>query len=461
MNLYKSLRAREQAGAPIRVGLIGCGKFASMYLAQLRSTVGVQLAGIADLAPQRAHDWLLRIGWNKEQLVATSSTAEMNAAAARQCVGITDDPATLLQADLHVVIESTGDPEAGTRHALAAFNTGKHVVMVTVEADALLGPLLAREAAQAGVVYSMAYGDQPALICELVDWARTSGFQIVAAGKGTKYLPRYHCSTPDTVFADYGFSDEQVRRGGLNAQMFCSFLDGTKSAIEMAAVANATGLIPQHDGLQFPPSSRGQLAEILKPDTAGGILTQKGTVEVVSSLHRDGSPVADDLRWGVYVTYQGSTDYVAQCFHEYGIHTDSSGHYAALYRDQHLIGLELGVSVASVALRNEPTGSPTAFLGDVAAIAKRNIKAGELLDGEGGYTVFGRLIPSQDSLTQKALPIGLANGAVASKDIQQGELVRYRDVQLPDGRLTVRLRKELEIEFQRPVGSKSSGSEPR
>jgi predicted homoserine dehydrogenase-like protein len=171
--------------------------------------------------------------------------------------------------------------------------------------------------------------------------------------------------------------------------------------------------------------------------------------------------VADDLRWGVYVTYQGSTDYVAQCFHEYGIHTDSSGHYAALYRDQHLIGLELGVSVASVALRNEPTGSPIAFLGDVAAIAKRNIKAGELLDGEGGYTVFGRLIPSQDSLAQKALPIGLANGAVASKDIQQGEMVRYEDVQLPDGRLTVRLRKELEIEFQRPVGSKSSGSEPR
>ena len=422
-----------------------------MYLAQLRSTVGVQLAGIADLTPQRAYDWLLRTGWNNEQLVATSSTSELNAAVARQCVGITDDPATLLQADLHVIIEATGDPEAGTRHALAAFRADKHVVMVTVEADALLGPILTREATQAGVVYSMAYGDQPALICELVDWARISGFQVIAAGKGTKYLPRYHFSTPDTVFTDYGFSQEQVRQGGLNAQMFCSFLDGTKSAIEMAAVANATGLTPQPTGLQFPPSSRNQLAEILKPDTVGGILKHSGTVEVVSSLQRDGSPVADDLRWGVYVTYQGSIDYVAQCFHEYGIHTDSSGHYAALYRDQHLIGLELGVSVASVALRNEPTGSSTGFLGDVAAIAKRKITAGELLDGEGGYTVFGRLIPAQHSLAQQALPIGLANGAVANKDIEQGELVRYGDVRLPDGRLTVKLRKELESEFHRPA----------
>ncbi|MCH2401047.1 MAG: hypothetical protein MK364_18160 [Pirellulales bacterium] len=432
-----------------------------MYLAQLRSTLGVQLAGIADLAPQRAYDWLLRTGWNQEQLTTTTSTSEINAAAARQCVGITDDPTTLLQADLQVIIECTGDPEAGTRHALDAFSTGKHVVMVTVEADALLGPLLGRAAAQAGVVYSMAYGDQPALICELVDWARTSGFQIVAAGKGTRYLPRYHFSTPDTVFTDYGFSDEQVVQGGLNAQMFCSFLDGTKSAIEMAAVANATGLSPQSAGLQFPASSRNQLAEILKPHTAGGILTQTGTVEVVSSLHRDGSPVADDLRWGVYVTYQGSTDYVAQCFHEYGIHTDSSGHYAALYRDQHLIGLELGVSVASVALRNEPTGSPTAFLGDVAAIAKRKIKVNERLDGEGGYTVFGRLIPSQESLAQKALPIGLANGAIANRAIEQGEMVRYGDVQLPAGRVTVRLRKELESEFQRSADSNPSRSERR
>ena len=422
-----------------------------MYLAQVRATIGVQLTGIADLVPQRAHEWLSRMGWAKAQLVSASSTSEINEAAARQCIGITDDPAALLQSDLDVIIESTGDPEAGTEHALAAFSEGKHVVMVTVEADALLGPLLAREAAQAGVVYSMAYGDQPALICELVDWARTSGFEVVAAGKGTKYLPRYHFSTPDTVFSDYGFSDDQVRQGGLNAQMFCSFLDGTKSAIEMAAVANATGLAPQTGGLQFPPSSRSQLAEILKPDTDGGILTHKGTVEVVSSLNRDGSPVTDDLRWGVYVTYRGAIDYVAQCFHEYGIHTDSSGQYATLYRDQHLIGLELGVSVASAALRREPTGTPTEFLGDVVAIAKRMLKAGEPLDGEGGYTVFGRLVPSQDSLSQHALPIGLANGAVARTDIEQGQLVRYEDVLLPDGHLTVKLREKLEAEFQLPA----------
>ena len=201
--------------------------------------------------------------------------------------------------------------------------------------------------------------------------------------------------------------------------MFCSFLDGTKSAIEMAAVANATGLSPQSTGLQFPASSRNQLAEILKPRTAGGILTEKGTVKVVSSLYRDGSPVADDLRWGVYVTYQGSTDYVTQCFHEYGIQTDSSGHYAALYRDQHLIGLELGVSVASVALRNEPTGSPTAFLGDVAAIAKRNIKVNERLDGEGGYTVW-----PPDSKSGEPGTAGLADRSCKWRNRQQSYRTR-------------------------------------
>ena len=448
MNLYNLLRARVAAGRPIRVGLIGCGKFASMYLAQVRSTAGVQLVGVADIKPQRAHDWLVKTGWPKEQLLSTASTSAINNAAADQRVGITDDITALVGADLEVIIESTGDPEAGTQHALAAFAEGKHVVMVTVEADALLGPLLAREAKRAGVVYSMAYGDQPSLICEMVDWARTSGFQVVAAGKGTKYLPRYHYVTPDSVFADYGFTDEQVAEGTLNPQMFNSFLDGTKSAIEMAVVANGTGLVPQPEGLQFPPVSRDDLAEILKPRSEGGILAHSGTVEVISSLQRDGTPLAEDLRWGVFVTYRGTTDYLTDCFHEYGIRTDRSGRYASLYRHQHLIGLELGISVASVVLRKEPTGVATDFLGDVVAVAKQDLRAGEKLDGEGGYTVFGRLLPSVDSLRHKALPIGLAKGATVQTTVNRGQLLRYADVKLASDRLTVKLRGQLEAEYQ-------------
>ena len=168
-----------------------------------------------------------------------------------------------------MVVEATGHAPAGIAHARAAIQNGKHIVMVNVEADVLAGPLLAREAEQAGVVYSLAYGDQPALICEMVDWARACGFNVIAAGQGTKYMPEYHASTPETVWGYYGLTPEQARVGGMNPQMFNSFLDGTKSGIEMAAVANATGLTPPPDGLAFPPCGTHELAEVLRPATPG------------------------------------------------------------------------------------------------------------------------------------------------------------------------------------------------
>jgi predicted homoserine dehydrogenase-like protein len=180
--------------------------------------------------------------------------------------------------EIEIVIEATGDPAADTR-ALGCCAHGKHVVMVNVEADALAGPLLARRAREAGIVYSLAYGDQPALICEMVDWCRAAGFDVVAAGKGTKYMPEYHESTPDTVWPYYGFTPAQVAAGDFNARMFNSFLDGTKSAIEMAAVANATGLTPAPDGLEFPPCGVDDLPRVLRPRAEGGRLHHAGQVE--------------------------------------------------------------------------------------------------------------------------------------------------------------------------------------
>ena len=268
-------------------------------------------------------------------------------------------------AEIEIVIDATGHPAAGIGHVLACCEHGKSIVMVNVEADALAGPLLARRAEAAGIVYSLAYGDQPALICEMVDWARTAGFEVVAAGKGTKYLPAYHASTPDTVWPHYGLSADDAKLGGLNAQMFNSFLDGTKSAIEMAAVANATGLAPAPGGLEFPPCGVDDLPRVLRPSVDGGRLHHSGQVEVVSSLERDGRPVFRDLRWGVYVTLRGDGPYVERCFREYGLLTDDSGRYTAMYKPYHLIGLELGISVASVGLRREPTGVARGWHGDV------------------------------------------------------------------------------------------------
>jgi predicted homoserine dehydrogenase-like protein len=312
----------------------------------------------------------------------------------------------------------------------------------------MVGPLLQRMAQQAGVVYSMAYGDQPALICELVDWCRTVGFDVVAAGKGTKYLPEYHRSTPDTVWEHYGFTDEQLASGDFNPKMFNSFLDGTKSAIEMAAVANGTGLEPQLDGLSFPPAGVDDLPRVFRPDSAGGSLTRRGTVEIASSLNRDGSEVERDLRWGVYVTFEARTDYGAQCFAEYGVHTDATGRYASLYRPYHMIGLELGVSIASAVLRGEATGAPVGFRGDVVTTAKRALRAGETLDGEGGYTVYGKLRPAAFSLERNALPLGLAHGARLIRDVPQDGTVSWDDVEVDETLDAVMLRRSLEAEFR-------------
>jgi len=453
MNLHRMLLERAAAGRPLRVALIGAGKFGAMYLAQAKHTPGIHVVGIADLAPDRAKASLARTGWAAGRYGARS-LAEAGRAGTTH---VTDDAAALIAApETEIVIDATGSPAAGIRHALACCAHGKHVVMVNVEADALAGPLLAQRAREAGVVYSLAYGDQPALICEMVDWCRASGFEVVAAGKGTKYLPEYHASTPATVWPHYGFTPEMVAAGDFNAQMFNSFLDGTKSAIEMAAVANATGLAPAPDGLAFPPCGVDDLPRVLRPREEGGQLHHAGQVEVISSLERDGRPVFRDLRWGVYVTFRAGDatgeDYVRRCFREYGFPTDPSGRYSAMFKPSHAIGLELGISVASAGLRREPTGQPVAWLADVVATAKRDLAAGETLDGEGGHTVFGKLVPAAASRSLRGLPLGLAHGVTLKRAIPAFSPVRWDDVEFDATNDAVKFRREMERAFGSAAG---------
>jgi len=445
MNLYSKLTARMHSEGPVRVGVIGAGKFASMFLTQAAVSPTLHVVGVADLDVPKARAAMHRTGWTAERYAA----ATLDEAHATGGTAVIDDSRALI-ADprIEVILEITGNPLVGAEHALAAIAQGKHIVMVNVEADCMVGPLLARRAEEAGVVYSMAYGDQPALICELVDWCRTVGFDVVCAGKGTKYLPEYHYSTPDTVWDYYGFTEEQLASGDFNPKMFNSFLDGTKSAIEMAAVANGTGLIPQEEGLNFPAASKDDLPTVFRPQALGGSLSRTGTVEIASSMHRDGTEVPDNLRWGVYVTFEARTDYAAQCFGEYGVHTDETGRYASLYRPYHMIGLELGVSIASAVLRGEATGAPTGFRGDVVSTAKKDLVAGETLDGEGGFTVFGKLAPARSSLEVGALPLGLAHGAKLIRNVAKGATVTWDDIDVDENLPAVRLRRELEAEFR-------------
>ena len=432
MNLAHMASARADEGRPIRVGLIGAGKFGSMFLSQVPTTTGLEVAVIADLDPDRARRSCAEVGWGEEQI---------------ESVDFTDDSSTLFtRGDVEVIVEATGDPAVGVNHALMAIEHGKHIVMVNVEADVLAGAHLASAARKAGIVYSMAYGDQPALTAELVDWARATGFKVVAAGKGTKYLPAYNQVTPEDVWSHYGLTPEEAGAAGMNSQMFNSFLDGTKSALEMAAIANACDLDPPSDGLLFPPCGVDDLPHVMRPQSAGGVLEHAGMVEVVSCLERDERPVYRDLRWGVYVVLEAPNDYAADCFQQYGLKTDDSGRYAAMYKPFHLIGLELNVSIMSAALRGEPTGQTRRFAGDVAAVAKRNLKAGEMLDGEGGFTVWGKLLPAAASLAQKALPIGLAHGVALTRDVALGEIVSWDDVAVRDNR-TISVRRAMEAAF--------------
>ncbi|TPW75792.1 flagellar biosynthesis protein FlgA [Schumannella soli] len=445
MNLFPLMQKRTAESGPIRVGVIGAGKFASMFLTQAVNSDNIHVVGVADINVPKAKGALERTGWPAERY----SAATLDEAVRTGGTAVIDSSDALItHPAIEVILEITGNPLVGTYHAVTAIDNGKHVVMVNVEADCMVGPILQRRAQAAGVIYTMAYGDQPALICEMVDWCRTVGFTPVAAGKGTKYLPEYNYSTPDTVWNYYGFSDEQLASGDYNPKMFNSFLDGTKSAIEMAAVANGTGLIPQDEGLNFTPAGVDDLSTLIIPKASGGTLSRSGTVEIVSSLNRDGSDVFRDLRWGVYVTFEAQTDYAVQCFAEYGVKTDPSGRFGELYRPYHMIGLELGVSIAAAVLRNEATGAPTGFRGDVVTTAKKDLKAGETLDGEGGYTVFGKLAPAATSLAVNALPLGLAHGAKLIRDVPKDRTVSWDDVELDETQFAVQIRRQLEAEFR-------------
>ena len=418
----------------VNVTLIGAGKFGSMFLSQAPYTKGLNVFTICDLNIDKAKKACREVGWNEDQINNVIFTEDFEKA-------INND-------EVDVVVEATGHPSSGIKHARKCFKYGKHVIMVNVEADVLAGPSLSEEANSAEVVFSMAYGDQPSLTLEIIEWARASGFKVTAAGKGTKYMPEYHYSTPKTVWDHYGLTSDEAEKAGMNSKMFNSFLDGTKSSLEMSAIANASGLNVPTNGLLFPPCGMDDLASLLKEKNKGGILEKSEQVEVVSSLERDGSPVFKDLRWGVYAVLQAPNEYAASCFKQYGMNTDQSGEFSAMYKPFHLIGMELNTSIFSAALLKLPTGQTKYFKGDVVSISKRNLKKGEKLDGEGGFTVWGKLIPANTSLNLKALPIGLANDMYLKHDIDIDKIITWNDVEFNSNDEIISYRHQMENKFR-------------
>ena len=438
--MRERLMALEEAGTPIRVAIIGCGRFGSMMVAQIRRAPGMAVSVVCDIDGVRAVDVLRQADYDVDDAVTTSNVSEANDAIRRHVPVVTENIDVAVQADVDVVVEVTGNPDVGAKNAFDAIMAGKHVVNVTVEADVLVGPLLKRMADRAGVVYSLVYGDQPGNIEELYDWAVSVGFEVVAAGKGTKYLPEYRKGAPDDALLRYGYTEEEIPKSNLNPEMYNSFLDGTKSAVEMCAVANMTGLVPDVPGMHTPPASVAEIPSLLIPAEDGGILSRKGVVEVVSSLRPDGAEIPNSLRWGVYVVITSDNAYLRSCLRDYGVAMDPSGRYGVMYRPYHLVGMEAPISIAKAFLYGEATGAPREMVAEVAAAAKKTLNPGDVLGGEGGYTVYGSLVEAAQAREGNLLPIGLAAGARVVRKVAEDQMLSYDDVEIPEGGFAYHLR---------------------
>ena len=408
MNLYRLLQKRLAAGPPVRVGLIGAGKFGSMFLSQAPTTPGLR-SRRSPICPPTAR--------------GTPAAGSAGTRRGSPRTRFTDDSA---RDDRGGRRGGRGgshrQPRAGIAHALAAFAAGKHVVMVNVEADVLAGPLLAREAAQAGVVYSLAYGDQPALICEMVDWARACGFGVVAAGKGTKYLPEYHASTPDTVWGYYGLTPEQARERRdepadvqlLSRRHQVGDRDGGGRQRDRAdPAARRAGLPALRRRRPGRRAAAGQRRGAAPRGPGGGrFVPASGTAARWSS----------DLRWGVYVVFEAPNDYAARCFGEYGVLTDPSGRFAAHVQavPPDRPGAEhLGRCPRRCAARRparRPGSAATWWRPPSATCAPARCWT-----ARAATCVWGRLMPAAESLRVGGLPIGLANRVPLVRDVPRGQ----------------------------------------
>ena len=413
MFLHTKLENRKE---PIRIAFIGCGKFVSMFLAQYNHLDKIQIDSIVDLNIEQAKKNCTNSGLDETTISEINFSKSLD---------------EILDRNIEIFIEATGNPIVGTVHAVKIIKNKKHVILVNVEADITCGKYLSDIAKENGVICSMAYGDQPSLIIEQIEWARLNGFSVVCAGKGTKYHPTFEYSTPDTVWGHYGLTKERAEEeSGMNPKMFNSFLCGDKSAIEMCAVSNAANLKCPSNGLTFPPIGVYDIAKKLIPKQEGGLIDFDGQVEVISSIDLNKKDIPNDLRWGVYIVIKAKNEYVKNCFKDYGMVTDSSGNYSAIWRPYHYIGLELAQSIYSIALDNRATGFTKNYNADVASYAKKDLKIGDKLDGEGGFCARGKLITSQKSKDEKILPLGLTDNAILKKNINKDQVIRLDDVEL-------------------------------
>ena len=443
------LREREASGNPIKVGVIGAGLFAGLAISQIAKISGITVSIIADILKEKAIRGYVRAGYKKKEIVEVHDVDLANSYIEKKIPVITEDNQVLIKSDVDVILEATGNPEVGAKNAYNAIKNKKSIVMATVETDIIVGALLEKIAEESDVVYSMAYGDQPALIVELYDWAVSSGFKVVAAGEGTAARLEWRHATPNDALQRFGFSQREIERLHLNPKVYNTFLDTTKCAVEMVAVCNATGLKPDVRGMHFPIGGIRDVPKLLSLKKDGGILENEGIVDVITRVRPNGQKIRNDIRWGVFVVVTSEDGDIRNFFRTYGSPMGGKGKNALVFRPHHWPGLESSISLIRAALQKEPTGAPLpiAPVAEVVTTTKKTLKPGDTLDGGGGYTVYGLAEKADIAREENLLPLGLAEDINVVRKISEDSVITYDDVELNENSFLLKLRRMQDATF--------------
>jgi len=407
----------EKQSRPFRIALVGAGQMGRGFASQSHR-LGLQVAVVADIAPERITQAFTDLGLGEP--VISSDAQELNAAIAAGKPAGTTDASVASSLDVDVVVEATGVAAIGAEVMYNALKSKKHVATLNVEADVTVGPVLHRIAKENGVLYSVCNGDEPAEAKELVDFARDLAFEVVMAGKG-KNNPFEPHSNPDTVA-------ERAAKKHMNPKMLASFTDGSKTMIEMAALANATGLKLTKRGMIGPEASRTTLQDVFKPVSEGGVLDETGVVDYCTG----------DVAPGVFVVIKTDSPYVAE---EMSYLSMGPGPYFALFRPYHLASVEAPMTVAKMLVDGYETLTCDSFMTEVIASTKKEHKPGDKFDGIGGYSARGVVDRVDDARAENLVPIGLLQNAIAKRELPIDHLVTYDDVELDESATIFKLRK--------------------
>ncbi len=418
--LLAELERREGEGQPIAVGLVGCGQMGSGMVNLTYTMPGLRIKGVADLEVERGIRAFLEVGWKREDIVVTECPQEAQRALERKKVFVTPCALCLTQTPgIEAIVEATGSPEIGAQVAFCGILEGKHVIMLNVETDVTVGPILKKMADRAGVIYTVSAGDEPGAVIELYRFARILGFQVVCIGKG-KNNPVNYFATPDEL-------REEALHKNMNPKMLCAFVDGTKTMVEMAEVSNATGALSDIPGMHGERVDVLDLAKKYVPARDGGIFHHDFVVDYSTGK----------VAPGVFVIFTTPSSHLRADLQFYAM---GDGPYYTLYRPYHLCSFETPISVARACILKEPTINSLSFRSEVVAVAKRDLAPGQKIDGIGGFEVFGKIYSFEEARQLKMVPIGLIAQAKVQKEVKKGTPLTYDDVLLDQDSWVFKLR---------------------